>query len=93
MPLLLLGEGKALITVRDKDKKEYREDFDNSLNNRELGLWGKSQAMVRSALLKGGNVKFRIQINNDGLWIGTYNFEVINADGLKEALSKTRYYK
>ena len=91
--MLLKEEGKAFITVRDKDKKEHREDFDNSLNNGELGLWGKSQAMVRSALLKGGRVMFRIQIKNDGVWVGTYIFEVPNADGLKEALSKTRYYK
>ena len=70
--MLLKGEGKAFITVRDKDKKEYREDYDNSLNNSELGLWGKSQAIVRSDLLKGGNVKFRIQINKALVCIPSY---------------------
>lgn len=91
--ILKKGEGKAFIIVRDKDKKEYKERYDNAFYSGSLELWGKSQAMVRSALLKGGRVMFIIEIKNDGISLGSYRFEVPNADGLKETLAKTRYYK
>ena len=36
---------------------------------------------------------FIVGIRNNGIQIGSYHFEVSNADGLKEALAKTKYYK
>lgn len=87
------GEGEAFIIVRDKNKKEFNERDDNGFHDGSLELWGKSQAMVRSALLKGGRVMFIIGIKNHGISLGSYRFEVPNADGLKETLAKTRYYK
>lgn len=87
------GEGDAIIIVRDKDKKEYTERNDNGFYGGSLELSGKSQSMVRKALLKGGRVMFRIGIRNNGIQLGSYQFEVPNADGLKETLAKTMYYK
>ncbi len=87
------GEGDAIIIVRDKDKKEYNERNDYSFHDGSLDLSGKAQSIVRNALLKGGRVMFIVGIRNNGIQLGSYKFEVPNADGLKETLAKTRYYK
>lgn len=91
--MLKKGEGDAIIIVRDKDKKEYNERCDYSFHDGNLGLSGKAQSVVRNALLKGGRVMFIVGIRNNGIHLGSYRFEVLNADGLKETLAKTRYYK
>ena len=87
------GEGDAIIIVRDKDKKEYNDRDYYRFQDGSFGLSGRAQSIVRKALLKGGRVMFIVGIRNNGIQIGSYHFEVSNADGLKEALAKTKYYK
>ena len=91
--ILKKGEGNTIFIVRDKDNKEYTERDDYSFHDGDIGLSGKVQSIVKNALLKGGRVMFIVGIRNNGISLGSYRFEVPNADGLKETLAKTRYYK
>ena len=91
--MLQKSDGEAYIKVRDKDKNEDEARYENYFRNGQLVLYGHSQAMVRKALLKGGRVMFKIIIRDNGILVGSYRFEVPKADGLKETLAKTRYFK
>jgi hypothetical protein len=91
--MLKKGEGDAIVIVRDKNKKEYKGRDDNCFHDGNLELSGEAHSIVWNALLKGGRVMFIVGIRNNGIQLGSYQFEVLNADGLKETLAKTRYYK